>query len=48
LTKTKAGWRKTILEKKKTVKDLIITIETKELLTEEQKLEIDAWSHEND
>lgn len=41
-------WRKVILDKKKTVKDLISFIETKVLLTEEQKLTIDSWSHEND
>ena len=43
-----AEWRKLILDKKKTVADLIATIESKEKLTEDQKLEIDAWSHEND
>lgn len=41
-------WRKAILSKKKTVADLITTIQTKMLLTEEQKTTIDAWSHEND
>lgn len=41
-------WRKLILDKKKTVSDLIAMIETKMLLTEEQKLTIDSWSHEND
>lgn len=46
--KKKAGWKKIILEGKKSVADLIATIETKELLTAEQKFEIDAWSHEND
>ena len=46
--KKKDGWRKTIIEGKKTVKELITVIETRELLTEEQKLTIDAWSHEND
>jgi hypothetical protein len=44
----KAGWRKTIIEKKKTANDLIATIETRTLLTEEQKLTIDSWSHENE
>ncbi|MBF8177837.1 hypothetical protein [Herminiimonas contaminans] len=42
------GWRKTILDKKKTVAELVATIQTKELLTEAQKLTIDSWSHEND
>ena len=46
--KKKAGWRKLIVEGKKTVADLVSMIETKEILSAEQKLEIDAWSHEND
>lgn len=41
-------WRKAILDKKKTVADLIATIESKEKLTDEQKDTIDSWSHEND
>lgn len=41
-------WRALILDGKKTVKELIATIESKELLTEDQKTTIDAWSHEND
>jgi hypothetical protein len=43
-----AEWRKVIIEKKKTVPDLIATIQTKTILTEDQKTTIDAWSHEND
>lgn len=46
--KKKAGWRKTVLDKKKTPAELVATIQTRELLTEEQKLTIDAWGHEND
>lgn len=46
--KKKDDWRKTIIEKKKTPKELIAMIETKMLLTEDQKLTIDSWSHEND
>jgi hypothetical protein len=46
--KKKDGWRKTIIEKKKTSKDLIATIQTRELLTEEQRMTIDSWAHEND
>lgn len=42
------GWKKTITEKKKTVAELIATIQTRDLLTEDQKLTIDSWSHEND
>ncbi|MBB5411868.1 hypothetical protein HDG34_005834 [Paraburkholderia sp. HC6.4b] len=43
-----AGWRKQIVDKKKTPDELIAMIETRQKLTEEQKLQIDAWSHEND
>jgi hypothetical protein len=43
-----AEWRKLIVEKKKTMADLIAMIETKDRLTDEQKLTLDAWSHEND
>jgi hypothetical protein len=43
-----AEWRKLIVDKKKTVADLVAMIETKDKLTEDQKLTIDAWSHEND
>lgn len=43
-----AGWRKTILEGKKSVKDLIATIESRMTLTESQKLTIDSWAHEQD
>jgi len=46
--KKKAGWRKAIIEKTRTVADLIATIETKEKLTDDQKQTIDSWSHEND
>ena len=46
--KKKDGWRKLIIEGKKTVAELVSMIETKEILTAEQKLEMDAWSHEND
>lgn len=44
----KAGWRKVIVEGKKTVAELIATISTKETLTDEQKLTIDSWSHEKE
>lgn len=46
--KKSAGWRKQIVENKKTVADLIAMIETRTKLTDEQKMQIDAWSHEND
>jgi hypothetical protein len=41
-------WRKLILEKKKSVADLTAMIETKTRLTEDQKLTIDAWSHDDE
>lgn len=44
--KNTPAWRKLILEKKKTPAELIAFIETRAVLTEEQKLSIDAWSHE--
>lgn len=46
--KKKVGWRKQIVEKTKTVSELVAMIETKARLTDEQKMTIDAWSHEND
>jgi hypothetical protein len=46
--KKKAGWRKQIVEKTKTPAELVAMIETKTRLTEDQKMTIDAWSHEND
>jgi phage recombination protein Bet len=42
------SWRKAILSGKKSVADLIAMLETKYLLTDEQKLTIDSWSHEGD
>lgn len=41
--KQKIGWMKTIEGKKKTVNDLIATIETRETLSEDQKIEIASW-----
>ncbi len=46
--KKKEGWRKTIIEKKKTPSELIAMIQTRELLTDDQKLTIDSWAHEAD
>jgi recombination protein RecT len=40
----KAGWQKVITSKKKTVNDLIATIQTQELLTPDQKVEIASWA----
>jgi hypothetical protein len=44
--KKKAGWKKLIQEKKKTPAEIIATAETKEILTQEQKFEIDSWKNE--
>lgn len=44
----KGAWREMILTGKKSAQDLIAMIETKEILSEDQKLTIDAWAHEND
>jgi len=41
-------WRKLIIERKKSVNDLIAMIETKTKLSEDQKLTIDAWSHDDE
>ncbi len=46
--KNKAGWREQVVSKKKTVAELVAMIQTRQLLTDEQKLTIDAWSHEAD
>ncbi|MDK6077911.1 hypothetical protein [Massilia varians] len=44
----KAEWRDLVQSGKKTVAQLIAMIETRQVLTEEQKLTIDSWTHEND
>ena len=41
--KKKAGWRKAI-DSGKPVNDLIAIIQTKELLTDDQKMEIASWA----
>jgi recombination protein RecT len=46
--KNKAGWREQIVSKKKTVRELVAMIETRQLLTEDQRTTIDSWAHEND
>ena len=43
-----AAWRDLVVSKKKTAADLIATLESKTILTEEQKLTIDSWAHEGD
>lgn len=42
--KKKAGWKGLIEGGKKSVNDLISTIQTKELLTQDQKIEIASWA----
>jgi recombination protein RecT len=44
--KNAPAWRKQILDKKKTAAELTAFIETRAVLSEEQKLTIDSWSHE--
>jgi recombination protein RecT len=46
--KNKAAWRKAIVESKKTVSELVAMIETRHVLTEDQKLTLDSFSHEMD
>ena len=41
-----AAWRGLVINKKKTAADLVAFLETKMILTEEQKMTIDSWSHE--
>lgn len=43
-----AEWRKTIADGKKTAAQLIATIQTRTMLTEDQKLTIDSWGHEQE
>ena len=38
------GWKKVLASKKKTVRELIATIETRETLNEDQKMEIASWN----
>ena len=42
--KKKAGWKSAIEAGHQTVNDLITTIETKELLSNDQKVEIAGWA----
>jgi hypothetical protein len=42
--KKKAGWKTTVETGKKSANDLIATIQTKELLTDDQKMEVASWS----
>lgn len=42
--KKKAGWKKTVEEGKKSVNDLIAFIQTKETLSDDQRMEIASWA----
>ena len=44
----KTEWRGLVTSGKKTAPQLIAMIQTRQTLTEDQKMTIDAWSHEND
>jgi hypothetical protein len=46
--KNKEQWRDMVISGKKSAESIIKSVETKAVLTEEQKLEIDSWTHEND
>jgi recombination protein RecT len=46
--KNTAAWRKQIIDKKKTPAELVAFIQTRAILTDEQKLTIDSWSHEQE
>lgn len=45
--KKSPGWKAAIESGKKSVNDLIATIQTKDILTEDQKVEIASWTREN-
>lgn len=44
----RAAWHELVVSGKKTADDLIAMLNTKAILTEDQKLTIDSWSHEGD
>lgn len=46
--KNKSAWRDMVISGKKSAEAIIKSVETKAVLTEEQKLEIDSWTHEQD
>lgn len=46
--RNKASWQKVVKEGKKSVNDLIATIQTKELLSDDQKVEIASWAASSD
>lgn len=43
-----AAWRELVVTGKKTAADLIAFLETKMILTDEQKLTLDSWAHEGE
>jgi len=46
--KNKAAWREMVIAGKKSPEQIIKNVETKAIMTEEQKLEIDSWAHEQE
>ena len=42
----RTAWREIVVSGKKTTKELIKTLQTKTVLTEDQLVEIDSWNHE--
>jgi phage recombination protein Bet len=46
--KNKTAWREMVVSGKKSAEAIIKSVETKAVLTNEQRFEIDSWAHEND
>lgn len=46
--KNKSAWRDMVISGKKSAEAIIKSVETKAVLTEEHKNEIDSWTHEQD
>jgi len=46
--KNKSSWREIIIAGKKSPEQIIKTVETKAIMTEDQKLEIDSWANEQE
>lgn len=46
--KNKAAWREMVIAGKKSPEQIIKNVETKAIMTEEQKLEVDSWAHEQE
>lgn len=46
--KNREAWRELVVSGNKSASDLIATLSTKAILTDEQKMTIDSWAHEGD